>query len=148
LKRKKVNIKDIAEATNLSATTVSRVLNGKAEQYRISEESRKKVLGTVKKLHYIPNQIAVNLQSGRTKTIALIIPSLINPFFARIVSIINAELQRIGYIAFISDSNENCEIEKRGLFEIISRNVEGIIIAPCGDSPENLRLIQQCNIQS
>ena len=84
MKRKKVNIKDIAEATNLSVTTVSRVLNGKAEQFRISEQSQKKIIETAESLNYIPNQIAQYLQSGRTRTIALIIPSLINPFFSRI----------------------------------------------------------------
>ena len=143
---KKVNIKDIAEVTNLSITTVSRVLNGKAEQFRISEKSEKKILEVAEALNYIPNQIAVNLQSGKTKTIALIIPSLNNPFFSRIASQINLELQRMGYVTLVSDSDENCEIERVELNQIFSRNVEGIIIVPCGDTPHHLKLIQDQNI--
>jgi len=143
---RKTNIKDIASATNLSITTVSRVLNGKAKQYRISEKSQKKILEAAKELNYIPNQTAANLKSGKTKTIALIIPSLNNPFFSRVASQINLELQKMGYITLISDSDENCEIEKVELNQIFSRNVEGIIIAPCGDNPDHLKLIQDQRI--
>jgi len=144
--RRKTNIKDIANNTNLSITTVSRVLNGKAKQYRISEKSQKKILNAAEALNYIPNQIAVNLQSGKTKTIALIIPSLINPFFSRIAGQINLELQRMGYFTLISDSDENLEIEKEELNQVISRNVDGIIIIPCGDTPDQLKLIQDRKI--
>jgi LacI family transcriptional regulator len=146
MNRKKTNIKDIAHITNLSITTVSRVLNGKTKQYRISEKSRKKILEAAEELNYIPNQIAVNLQSGKTRTIALIIPSLINPFFSRIAGQINLELQRMGYFTLISDSDENVEIEKEDLKQLISRNVEGIIIAPCGNNLDQLKLIQDQNI--
>src|SRR5210317_670043 len=139
---RKTNIRDIAKSTSLSITTVSRVLNGKAKQYRISEKSQKKIVEAAEALNYIPNQIAVNLQSGRTRTIALIIPSLMNPYFSRIAGLINMEMQQMGYATLISDSNENPEIEKEELMQVNSRNVEGIIIAPCGNSPDQLRLIQ------
>jgi len=143
---RKTNIKDIAQFTSLSITTVSRVLNGKAKQCRISEKSQKKILDAAEALNYTPNQIAVNLQSGRSRTIALIVPSLMNPFFARIAGQINMELQRLGYATLISDSNENQEIEKEELKQMNSRNVEGIIIAPCGNSPDQLKFIQSQKI--
>ena len=144
--RRKSNIKDIAKHTSLSITTVSRVLNGKAKQYRISERSQKKIHEAAEELNYIPNQIAVNLQSGRTRTIALIIPSLMNPYFSRAAGLINMELQRLGYSTLISDSNENPEIERAELMQMSSRNVEGIIIAPSGNSPDQLKLIQDRKI--
>ncbi len=144
--RRKTNIKDIAKSTGLSITTVSRVLNGKAKQYRISEKSQKKIYEAAEALNYIPNQIAVNLQSGRTRTIALIIPSLMNPYFSRIAGLINMELQQMGYATLISDCNENQEIEEQELKQMSSRNVEGIIISPCGNSPDQLRLIQDLKI--
>jgi LacI family transcriptional regulator len=139
---KKVSIKDIAEATKLSVSTVSRILNGKAKQFRISEKSQKKVNETAAALNYFPNQIAVNLQSGKTRTIALISPSLSNPFFSRIASIINAELHGLGYSTLISDTNENPDIERNEIIKIISRNVDGILIAPSGDSLDNLQFIE------
>jgi len=128
----KSNIKDIARETGLSITTVSRVLNGKAEQYRISEKSQRKVLKAAKELNYLPNQIAVNLRLGKSHTIALIIPSLNNPFFAVIASEINSILRELRYITILSDSDERIEIEKDIIEQVISRNVEGLIVAPCG----------------
>ena len=146
MSRKKANIKDIASLTNLSITTVSRVLTGKAKQYRISEKSQNKVLEAAKTLNYIPNQIAVNLQSGKTSTIALIIPSLANPFFSKIAAQINMEMHQKGYTTLISDSNERVEVEIEELKQLVSRNVEGIIIVPCGNKWKHIKNVQQLGI--
>ncbi|MGV8096031.1 MAG: LacI family DNA-binding transcriptional regulator [Mangrovibacterium sp.] len=135
----KINITDIAEKTGLSITTVSRVLNGKAEQYRIGKKSQEKIRAVAKELNYVPNQFAANLKSGRSNTIALIVPSLNNPFFAGIASKINLEIRRYGYITIIGDSDENPEIEKMELLQLMSRNIEGLIIVPCGDQWEHIK---------
>lgn len=80
MKGHKVTIKDIANKTQLSISTISRVLSGKGEQYRISNTSQQKIRDAVKELNYIPNYFAANLKSGKSKTIAMIVPSLTNPF--------------------------------------------------------------------
>jgi LacI family transcriptional regulator len=134
----KVNITDIAAETGLSISTVSRVLNGKAEQYRISKESQVKIVEAAKKFNYVPNQFAANLRTGKSNTIALIVPSLNNPFFADLASNINAEVRKQGYTTMISESEESLEIEKMELEKIMSRNFEGLIIAPCGDRREHI----------
>lgn len=135
----KTNINDIAKKAGLSITTVSRVLNGKAEQYRIGKKSQEKIRAAAKELDYIPNQFAANLKSGRSNTIALIVPSLNNPFFAGIASKINSEIRKYGYITIIGDSDENREIEKAELLQLMSRNIEGLIIVPCGDQWEHIK---------
>ncbi len=142
----KVNINDIAEMTGLSTTTVSRVLSGKAKQYRIGKQSQEKVREAAKKLHYVPNHFAANLRTGRSSTLALIIPSLNNPFFAGIASEINTELRKFNYITIISDSDENVEIEKMELLQLTARNIEGLIIVPCGDQWEHIKEIQDQGI--
>ncbi|MEJ0033504.1 MAG: LacI family DNA-binding transcriptional regulator [Bacteroidota bacterium] len=58
MSNQKPNIIDIARKAGVSISTVSRVLNGKAEQFRISEKSQLKVRETAKKLNYVPNQFA------------------------------------------------------------------------------------------
>jgi len=135
----KVNINDIALKTGLSITTVSRVLNGKAEQYRIGKKSQQKIKEAARELNYIPNQYAANLRTGKSNTIALIVPSLNNPFFAGIASIINAEVRKFGYITIVGDSDENPEIEKNELLQLMSRNIEGLIIVPCGNEWEHIK---------
>lgn len=138
-KASKINITDIAAETGLSISTVSRVLNGKAEQYRIGKKSQEKIVAAAKELNYIPNLFAANLRTGKSNTIALIVPSLNNPFFADLASTLNAEVRKFGYTTIISDSDENLETEEVELQQVMSRNVEGLIIAPCGDRWEHIK---------
>ncbi|MFV0589928.1 MAG: LacI family DNA-binding transcriptional regulator [Draconibacterium sp.] len=128
---KKSSITDIAEMTGLSTTTVSRVLSGKAKQYRIGKKSQQKIKEAAEKLNYVPNHFAANLRSGKSETIALIVPSLNNPFFAGIASYINAEVRKLGYITIIADSDEDPEIERIAIQQLLARNIEALIIAPC-----------------
>ncbi|MCF8226025.1 MAG: LacI family transcriptional regulator [Bacteroidales bacterium] len=134
----KTTIKDIAESTGLSITTVSRVLNGKAEQYRISITTQENIKETAKKLNYVPNQFAANLKSGKSKTIALILPVLSNPFFASIASEINLLMYKHGYMTILTDCDENIDIENATLNKIQSYNIEGLLIAPSGDKYEKI----------
>lgn len=135
---KKTRIKDIAAETNLSITTVSRVINGKAREYRIGKSSEKKVLDAVQKLNYKPDYAAVSLRSGKSKAIALLIPSLNNPFFASMASEINKDLRKEGFITILSESSENIENEKDILKNLLKRNIEGLIIVPSGEDYEHI----------
>ena len=81
----KASIVDIAKMAGFSTTTVSRVLNGKAKEYRISPKTQKKIEEVAKEMHYVPNHFAANLRTGKSNTIALIVPSLSNPFFAKLI---------------------------------------------------------------
>lgn len=92
-----------------------------------------------KEMHYVPNHFASNLRTGKSNTIALIVPSLSNPFFASIASEVNTEIRKYGYITIISDSDENPEIERMELEQLRARNIEGLIIAPCGSQWEHIK---------
>ncbi|HBX21444.1 MAG TPA: LacI family transcriptional regulator, partial [Porphyromonadaceae bacterium] len=67
----KINIVDIAQKAGLSITTVSRVLNGQADKYRISKKTQEKIQFIANELNYVPNEFARNLRTGKSKTIAL-----------------------------------------------------------------------------
>ena len=107
----KPNIVDIASKSGFSITTVSRVLNGKADKYRISKETQQKIKSMAEELNYIPNEFARNLRTGKSKTIALIVPSLKNPFFAEIASVVNSEVRKYNRITIIGDSDDNIDNE-------------------------------------
>lgn len=68
-----VTIKEIAKECDVSIATVSNILNGKPNA---SEETRKKVLETVKKLNYTPNYVAKNLKMKKSKAIGVIAEDL------------------------------------------------------------------------
>lgn len=140
------SIVDIAKITGFSITTVSRVLNGKADKYRISKATQDKIKSAADEMNYVPNEFARNLRSGKSKTIALIVPSLKNPFFAEIASAVNTEVRKYGYITLIGDSDDQIENEKTELLHLTSRNLDGMIIVPCGDEWDHLIKVQESGL--
>ncbi len=88
------NIKDIARYCGVAVSTVSRVLNDHPD---VSEETREKVLRAASELHYIPNTSARNLVRTTSDTIALLVKGISNPFFAKLIKVINREITKRGY---------------------------------------------------
>ena len=136
--RNRVTISDVAKKTNYSVTTVSRVLNGKAKEYRIGKKSQKIIRQAAIDLNYVANHFASNLKSGKSKTIGLIVPSLTNSFFANIASKINIEVRKHGFATIIAESLGEVEIEKSDLKQFISKNIEGLIIIPSGKETQHI----------
>lgn len=127
---KPLSIKDIAKKANVSITTVSFILNGKAEKMRISQEMITKVEKIIKELGFKPNQVARSLRTGSTKTIGLIVEDISNPFFAAIARLIEDRAYKHGY-KIIYSSTENDLEKARGLIKMFkTRQVDGYIIVP------------------
>lgn len=139
---KKTGIKDIARETKLSVSTVSRVINGKAKEYRIGEKSQKLILDAAKRLNYSPNHAAAILKSGRSQTIALVVPTLSNPFFASLASEINKDLREEGYTTILSESGEDLKLEKEILQTLLSRDIDGLILVPSGKEFDHIVQLQ------
>ena len=127
---KPASIKDIASKANVSITTVSFILNGKAEQMRISKGVIEKVNTIIKEFDFKPNQVARSLRTGNTQTIGLIVEDISNPFFASIARKIEDKAYKRGYKISYS-STENDPVKAKELVEMFkSRQVDAYIIAP------------------
>ena len=98
--------------------------------------AREAIVREARRCNYSPNVIARNLRTSRTNTIGLILPSVANPYFADLSSTIISEANKNGYTTIVIDTLENEENQKANIAMLISRRVDGIIAAPCGDSPE------------
>lgn len=133
-----MTIKKLAQLLNLSVSTVSRVLNGKSEKYRISLSTSQKIIETAKKYNYSPNRIARSLKTSKTNTIGLIIPDISNPFFADIALSIEKELRMRDYSLILCDSGDNYYTETDLIKLLNSHKVEGIIIAPTGTAHKHI----------
>ena len=131
-------LSDIAHKTGLSITTISRVINGKADLYRISKKSQEIVQNAVKELGYRPNIFAQGLRKNYTKTIGLLLPSFENPFFASIAACVIREAAKSGYSVIVLDTRESADEEKRALDNLKNRKVDGIAMVPCGYEVEAL----------
>jgi LacI family transcriptional regulator len=140
------NIRELAAILNLSVTTVSRVLNGKADVYRISPVTSKRVMDAARELNYFPNKIARGLKLERTDTLGLIIPDVANPFFASIAKTIELEARKNGYSLILCDSLDDIDTEVELLQLLAGRKVDGIIIAPVGLGKSHIVDTQQAGI--
>ena len=129
---KKETLVSIAQRMGVSATTVSRVLRGDAEKYRISPATRDRILEEAHRCMYVPNTSAQMLRNSRSGIIGLLIPSISNPFFAEMASVIVTKLRELSYTTIVIDTMENDHILIDGVESLISRQVEGIIAAPSG----------------
>lgn len=145
-KKNAKNIRDLANLLNLSVTTVSRVLNGKAESFRISAKTQKRVLQAAKDHNYIPNRIARGLKTDKTETLGLIIPDISNPFFADIAKSIEMEARVEGYSIILCDSHENLNLEMELIELLQGHQVEGIIIAPVGTKFDHLLKVYESGV--
>jgi LacI family transcriptional regulator len=138
---KRITLESIAGQVGVSPTTVSRVLTGKAKQYRISEQTKENILQTAMKLGYVPDQLARGLRTRRTGTIGLVIPDISNPFFSTIARNIEIQARKKGCSIILSDSQEDTQMEIDSIRLLQSRKVDGFIICPVGEEQEHLRNI-------
>nr|WKN34630.1 substrate-binding domain-containing protein [Tunicatimonas sp. TK19036] len=135
----KVSINDIASKLNVSKTTVSFILNGKAKEKRISEKLVARVLKKVEELGYQPNQFAKGLRTGRTNIIGLMVEDISNPFFASIAKEIEEKAYQNHY-KIVYCSTENDRERARDFLTMFSTlGVDGCIIAPTMGMEEDIR---------
>jgi LacI family transcriptional regulator len=125
-----MSIKNLQKITGYSYSTISRVLNGKAKEFRISDETCRKILEAAKKINYRPNILARSLRLKRTMSIGLIVSDIQNPFFGELSSKIEVRMRERGYSMILCNTNEIPENEEFYLQVLLDRKVDGIIIAP------------------
>jgi len=141
---KKIALKDIARKAGVSPSTASFVLNGKGKKMRISETLVKKIKGIAEKHGYQPNQVAVSLRTGKTKTLGLIVENISDSFFSLLAKIIEDEAETHGY-KIVYCSTENDLTRARSLIRMLSqRQVDGFLITPTEGLEEDIeQLIRQ-----
>ena len=122
-----VNIRqsDIAKELNVSRVTVSKALRNHPD---ISAKMKKRVNETAKKMGYIPNLIATQLNSRRTFTLGIVVPDLENSFFSFVVdSMIDCATEN-DYRVILTVSRENEIVEKRNIENLIGMRVDGLLV--------------------
>ncbi len=138
-------LKDIAEKTGYSISTVSRVLHDKSQKSKISEEAQLKIKQTAKDLGYRLNTLARGLRLQKTHEIGVIVPDISNPFFSALIKSIATELRKGGYNFIVYDSDEDIAIERSSITSLLEKRVDGLIIASVGQDFSHLLKI--CNTE-
>jgi LacI family transcriptional regulator len=121
-----VRMKDIAEDLGVSLMTVSKGLRNEPD---IGEETRKRILLRAKELNYLPNGNARSLATGKSNLIGLVVPDLLHPFFADVAHGLAMTLRQEGYFLIVTSSEEDPELEKREIEQLLTRKLDALVIA-------------------
>jgi len=124
--KKNITIKELSKILEVSISTVSKALN---DSYEISESTKQRIKEAAKLYNYKPNKLAVNLKSGKTNTIGVVLPSLKNFFLARVLRGIENVIATTQYNIIISITNESFEKEVQSVQTLSNGLVDAIIIA-------------------
>lgn len=102
-----ITIKEVAKLCGVGVSTVSRAINNHPD---INEETKKRVMDTIREYHYVPNNSARNLKRSDSNTIAVLIKGISNPFFADMIQVFEREINRKKY-TFVLQHVEEFENE-------------------------------------
>lgn len=130
----KATLKQIAKELNVSVSTVSKALNDSPE---ISEQTKVKIKEYAKLKNYKPNVIGLNLKNRKTKTIGVIIPNILNSFFAKVFSGIEKVADEKGYNVIMCISNESSEKEAHTLEMLSNGTIDGFIVSVSEEAQKN-----------
>lgn len=133
-----LNMKDIADAAGVSRTTVSRVLSGKAEQFRIAKKTAERIIAEAKARGYRPSELARGLRTSRSNTLGLVVSDISNPFFANIAWAAEQAAEKAGFATLVGSSGEDPAREKAYIENLRSRGADGLVIAAAGGDYEHL----------
>jgi LacI family transcriptional regulator len=120
-------IVDIAKALGVSAMTVSRALNGKAE---VSADVKRRILECAERLGYRPNRWARSLVTQRSHMIGVVIPEIAHSFFAEMLSGAEDALDQSGYDILLCHSRSNAARERSEVEALTASHIDGLIVAP------------------
>lgn len=124
-KGKTAKLEDVAQVAGVSKTTVSRVLNHRGY---ISDQTIKKVHQAMNQLNYRPNVIARQLFKQKTNLVALVFPTVDDPFFAQLEAELEKRFDRLGYRVLMGNSQNNPGKEKDYLKLLLNHQVDGLIV--------------------
>jgi len=136
-------IRDVARVAGVSTMTVSRVVNRSGYA---SADSRKRVEEAIAQLGYVPNAVARHLRSKRTKTIALILSDITNPFFTTIARGVEDAAAPRGYAVMFANTDESESEEIDYIRMLAQRQIDGALLVPAGNRAEPYRLLQSQEI--
>jgi LacI family transcriptional regulator len=132
-------ISDVAKLAGVSTMTVSRVINNSGY---ISQEARERVERAITELGYVPNALARSLRFKQTKTIALIVTDITNPFFTTLARGVEDTTRGAGFSVIFCNTDETESEESEYLNVLVQRQVDGFLLVPAQDSGASITLLK------
>jgi len=120
-----ITLRDIARECAVDAATVCRALNN---AYGVHRETRQRVLMAAARLNYRPNRLAKGLATGRSRTLAMVISDIRNPFFAEVARGAEDAAYQAGYELVLCNSDLNPAKQTLYVHTLLEKRVEGILM--------------------
>jgi LacI family transcriptional regulator len=127
------SIKQVAREAGVSIGTVSNVLN---RPELVAATTRQRVLDAISRLGYVRNDSARQLRAGRSRTIAIVVLDITNPFFTDVVRGAETTAEERGAVVVVCNSGEDPARERRHLEVLEEQRVQGVLITPVEDGPD------------
>jgi len=126
-----VKLEDIARLAGVSKATVSSVLNGRAEKYRIKAETQERVRALAEQHGYRPNHSAAALRVGKSRAIGFIVPDFENRSYLRIAKRLESFARQAGYQMIIASSDDDPATEAESARLLVARGVDALLVSTC-----------------
>ena len=120
-------IQDVAKAAGVSSTSISNYLNGRMDEMRL--ETRQRIAKAIKEIGYTPNSAARQLKTGNAPILGLLVPSVVNPYFAELAVAVDAAAQKKGFRVVLCNTQRKPERELAFVQELVAYGVRGILAA-------------------
>ncbi|HOP74449.1 MAG TPA: LacI family DNA-binding transcriptional regulator [Bacillota bacterium] len=140
-KGKRPTILDIARLAKVSPATVSRVLNDTG--YPVKQELRERIREAARELNYRPNIFSQMLKGGTNREIGIIVPDLLNPFYAQLVSAVARQCVAHGFAPIVCSSFDSPKLEERQIDILLRQQVSGIILSSISDNEESIKKLTE-----
>ncbi len=137
------NIVDVAARAGVSVMTVSRYFN---DPSKLAAATHERVRHAVEELQYVPNAAARSLIRGRSDTVALVVADIRHPFFISVARGVEDVAQAEGFTLFLGNSNETLARERQYLGAVVSRRVDGVILAPTHGKRHNIAVLRRRSV--
>jgi LacI family transcriptional regulator len=136
-------ISDVAKRAGVSTMTVSRVINHSGY---ISQDTMERVEKAIVELGFVPNALARSLRFKQTKTIALVLTDITNPFFTTLARGVEDAASENGFSVMFCNTDESAAEEAENLNTLLQKQVDGVLLVPAGSSNESVVYLQERSI--
>ena len=122
-------MKQVAERAGVSISTVSHVINNTRV---VSDDVRRRVLGIIDEMRYIPSAVARSLKNDKTNTIGVLVPNSSNPYFAELIRWIEEAAFQLGYNIILCNAHGGAQKQTAYLRLLMEKRIDGLVLVASG----------------
>ena len=142
-RKKRANLRDVAKVSSVSVATVSRVLN---KSPLVSDETRGRVLSAIESLKFVPSAAARAINSGRTRMVGALVPTLDHAIFSRFIDSLEEELGKFNLSLVVATTRGDEEVETSQAQRLLDLGVEGLVVTGITHSADLYSLVERSSL--